>query len=82
MTYKRFTYIAFDGFEDNGEYITPYQVVDLLNELHEENQALKQSDNLTELEEENQELRKDVIYWRHKALNEEPANCKCRVDFQ
>lgn len=38
MTNKRFTYILFDGFEDNGEYITPRQVVKLLNELHEENQ--------------------------------------------
>ena len=42
MTYKRFTYIPFDGFEDNGEFITPYQVVKLLNELHKENDALKQ----------------------------------------
>ena len=39
MTAKRFTYI--DGFEDNGEYITPYHVVELLNELHEENQSIK-----------------------------------------
>ena len=40
-------------------------VVDLLNTLHEENQ----------------ELRKDVIYWRHKALNEEPVNCRCEVKY-
>lgn len=39
---KRFKYIAFDGFEDNGEFITPHQVVNLLNDLYEENQHLKQ----------------------------------------
>lgn len=38
MTDKRFAYILFDGFEDNGEYITPHQVVKLLNKLYEENQ--------------------------------------------
>ena len=35
MTAKRFIYTT-DGFEDNGKYITPYYVVELLNELHEE----------------------------------------------
>lgn len=41
MTAKRFTYILFDGFEDNGEYITPHTVVEILNELHEENEELR-----------------------------------------
>lgn len=41
MTYERFSYVAFDGFEDNGEYITPYQVVEIMNELYEENKKLK-----------------------------------------
>ena len=36
---------------------------------------------LNALHEENQELRKDVIYWRHKALNEEPVNCRCEVKY-
>ena len=31
MTEKRFTYERCDGFEDNGVYITPYDVVELLN---------------------------------------------------
>lgn len=39
--------------------------IDLVNNLHEENI----------------ELRKDVIYWRHKALNEEPVNCRCEVKY-
>ena len=34
MSGKRFTYIPFDGFEDNGEFITPHQVVDLLNKYY------------------------------------------------
>ena len=38
---KRFKYIAFDGFEDNGEHISPHTVVTLLNEYHEENKQLK-----------------------------------------
>lgn len=41
MTDKRFNYVAFDGFEDNGEYITPYEVVKLLNEQHETIQRLE-----------------------------------------
>lgn len=43
MTYKRFNYVAFDGFEDNGKYITPYQVVELFNELADENKQLKKA---------------------------------------
>ena len=38
-------------------------------------------EELNALHEENQELRKDVIYWRHKALNEEPVNCRCEVKY-
>lgn len=45
MTAKRFNYVAFDGFEDNEEYISPHQVVELLNEFHEENEQLKQQLN-------------------------------------
>ena len=71
MTYKRFTYIPFDGFEDNGEFITPYQVVKLLNELHKENDALKQVlktkvvvnrqyEELQILKKENEQLKKSI----------------------
>lgn len=42
MTAKRFDYVLGEGFTDNGWYITPHKVVELLNELHEENQELKQ----------------------------------------
>ena len=38
---KRFKYTAFDGFEEYGEYITPYKVVTLLNDYYEENKELK-----------------------------------------
>ena len=58
MTAKRFTYI--DGFEDNGEYITPYHVVELLNELHEENEELRK---------ENKRLR-DFEYFVFKSIGE------------
>ena len=69
MTAKRFTYI--DGFEDNGEYITPYHVVELLNELHEENDVLKQElktkvvvnrqyEELQTLKKENEQLKEQV----------------------
>ena len=40
-TEKRFTYVRCVGFRDNWEYLTPYQIVDLLNELYEENEQLK-----------------------------------------
>lgn len=42
MTEKRFKYIMFDGFEDNGEYLNPQEVVKILNELYEENKKIKQ----------------------------------------
>ena len=38
---KRFTYIMCDGFEDNGEYIMPHDVANLLNEYDKENRELK-----------------------------------------
>ena len=64
MTYKRFNYVAFDGFTDNEEFITPYQVVKLLNELHEENTMLKlqvetKLFSRRELEKENEQLKKE-----------------------
>lgn len=40
MTYKRFEYIAFDGFTDHEAYITPHKVANLLNEFYEKNQEL------------------------------------------
>ena len=40
----------------------------------------RQRKEIRKLHEENQELRKDVIYWRHKALNEEPVNCRCQME--
>ena len=39
---KRFEYICFDGFTDNGEYIMPHEVATLLNEYDEENRELKE----------------------------------------
>lgn len=48
MTEKRFTLELYDGtnrikaIKDNGEIIHPPKVVELLNELHEENDELKQ----------------------------------------
>ena len=38
---KRFEYIQGDGFSDDGEYITPYEMVESANELHKENLRLK-----------------------------------------
>ena len=41
MTYKRFNYIPFDGFNDNGKELSAYEVLEILNDLHEENMMLK-----------------------------------------
>lgn len=46
MTAKRFRYILFDGFEDYGEYISPNEVVNLLNTLYEENRELQRHLNV------------------------------------
>lgn len=51
MTTKRFDSVYYEDFcrviTDNGKEINPLQVVELLNELHEENQEIK--DILNEL---------------------------------
>lgn len=38
---KRFKYVRCDGFTDNGMYMPPNAVVDLLNVLYDENCRLK-----------------------------------------
>ena len=58
MIYKRFTYIPFDGFEDNGEYIMPHTVANLLNEFYEENR--KYRSQLNDLKKENEQLKEQV----------------------
>ena len=59
MTGKRFNSILYEDFcrviTDNGKEINPLQVVDLLNELHEENESLK---------EENKFLRNKVATYK------------------
>jgi hypothetical protein len=49
MTEKRFDSVYYEDFcrviTDNGKEINPLQVVDLLNELHEENMMLKEYNN-------------------------------------
>lgn len=75
MSEKRFKYIAFDGFEDYGEFITPHQVVDLLNDLYDENMELKSKSKIIyerdaykrlydDLKEENKQLKqyKEAIW--------------------
>lgn len=47
MTEKRFTYVLGDGFAVDGVYISPHEVVELLNNSYEENQKLnEENDNL------------------------------------
>ena len=45
MTAKRFNYIPFDGFNDNGKELSAYDVLEILNELHDENDQLKKELN-------------------------------------
>ena len=75
MTEKRFTLELYEGtkqikaFKDNGKIIYPLNLVELMNELHEENQALKSDraryeeecrlDVFKELMEENEQLKKE-----------------------
>lgn len=74
---KRFNYIPFDGFNDNGKELSAYDVLEILNEQHETIQRLKQ--NITELlsvdiEEEllkeNKELKEQWKEKRHEDINE------------
>ena len=87
MNAKRFIYI--DGFEDNGEYITPYHVVELLNEQHETIQRLKQNiDELLsinveeELLKENEELKQAYAHLkhRHSLLHDVCIDAECDRD--
>ena len=88
MTAKRFRYILFDGFEDYGEYISPNEVVNLLNALHEENKELKkenaQFDILIknnqlayiDLEKENEQLKQSqTSMLRELLIYRRIANC-------
>ena len=80
MTYKRFTGEfdkQYSGVYDDGEQLTNFEVVDLLNEQHETIQRLKQ--NITELlsvdiEEEllkeNEQLKEKKKKKRHEDINE------------
>ena len=45
---KRFEYVPFEGFKDNGFYMSPYEIVDLLNEQDECIRQLK-SEKLKEM---------------------------------
>ena len=77
MSEKRFEYIPLDGFEDNGEFITPHQVVNLLNEYYEENMELKSKSKMIyerdaykksyeDLKEENKELKRRLVIMEDK----------------
>ncbi|MBQ2285181.1 MAG: hypothetical protein II244_05915 [Clostridia bacterium] len=56
---ERFKYHRGDGFTDNGKYITPYDAVYILNELHEENRRLKK-----QLKSEHQMLENAILLER------------------
>lgn len=61
---------------DNGKKMTYEQVVDLLNELNEENQRLKNDCSILvqsnqEYRKENEQLQKETVflaYWKRKAM--------------
>ena len=64
MTEKRFNYIPFDGFDDNGKELSAYEVLEILNEQHETIERLKvnidelmQFDVEDDLLKENEQLR-------------------------
>lgn len=92
MTEKRFTYLNasrnkyIGSFFCNGEPLTNEEVVDLLNELHEENQALKSDraryeeecrlDVFKELMEENEQLKQSqTSMLRELLIHRRIANC-------
>ena len=67
MTYKRFIYRMGDGFTDNGKHMNAQEVVDLLNELHEENQRLKgEIDNFIKGIQESAKLSADSIIKQYR----------------
>ena len=75
MTEKRFTWNSNDVMIDDNVTGNQLEVIDIT-------EIDRLLGVMNALYEENQELRKDVIYWRHKALNKEPVNCKCKVEFK
>ena len=66
MTTERFNYVAFDGFEDNGKELSAYDVLEILNELHEENQI----------------LRHELLCKQLDKAPTEPINCKCHYEVK
>lgn len=87
MTYKRFTYIPFDGFKDLDKELDAYEVLNLLNKLHEENQALRGDNKLgldiyLEFYQENQKLQieKNTIQKQMEKLEKENEQLKKEVE--
>ena len=82
MTAKRFKIVNLRDDNICDIQDTSQEILTFYNDLtYNFGSAKAICDLLNELHEENQELRKDVIYWRHKALNEEPVNCRCEVKY-
>jgi hypothetical protein len=65
MTKKRFKYIMFDGFEDNGKEMSPLEVEETLNKFQE--LSMEDYKKITRLENENKELKKENEQLKHDA---------------
>lgn len=70
MTEKRFNYIPFDGFEDNGKELSAYEVLEILNELHEENQSLHKTIEELDNCQKGQSHRINDLYLENKQLKD------------
>ena len=78
MTAKRFTLLDMNNIEkvlpspikDNGnDCLTWFEVVECLNNLHEENQSLKQSDTIADLETQIMHLKEELDYYKNKCAS-------------
>lgn len=74
MNEKRFTYVLGDGFAVDGVYISPHEVVELLNNSYEENQKLnEENDNLK------QALWEAEEEYLHEAYHDNPIRLQDKI---
>jgi len=80
MTEKRFKYIIFDGFEDNGKEMSPQEVEETLNKFQE--LSMEDYKKIKRLEKENKELKEENEQLKIKLENVEDARKSYKEDWK
>lgn len=80
MTEKRFKYILFEGFEENGEPISNHEVAMRLNSLAEENKELRAKSSSWKITASEEISEKQELMKQNVKLKEENEQLKQQID--